>query len=147
MQIKNIAIRTLYKPISIDFDPNTRAEILVSLYKVWLQNKLKGFVFSAISLEGEVISLLDSFCKSFYFLSLNQKILKGTFWEVSFLILSFQLLRIMTQFFFRSCVGSETWLIKFTDVSTCGKFICNIFGCDTGKIGITWAKVQFSVGI
>ena len=35
LQIKNIAIITLYKLISKYFAPHTKAEVLVSFYKVW----------------------------------------------------------------------------------------------------------------
>ena len=42
----------IFKLISWEFAPNTRAEILESFYKVWPWNKLKGFVFSVIRLEG-----------------------------------------------------------------------------------------------
>ena len=96
------------------------------------------------------ISLLNRFCKSFIFLVmllLKQKILKRDFREVSFLILPFQSLGTMTQFLFKSCVGNETRLKKLTEVSNYGKFIYNIFGQDTAKIGIIRAKVQFSVWV
>ena len=48
----------------------------------------------------------------------------------------------MTQF-----VGNESRLKKLTEVSNYGKFICNIFGWDTEKIGIIRAKVQIIVRI
>ena len=51
----------------------------------------------------------------------------------------------MTQFLFKSRVGNETSLKKFTEVSNYGKFICNIFGWNTVKIGIIRAKVEVSV--
>lgn len=52
---KNMAIRTLYKPISKNFAPNTRDEILTFFYKVWPWNKLKSLdVFSVIRLKGEL---------------------------------------------------------------------------------------------
>ena len=53
----------------------------------------------------------------------------------------------MTQFLFKSRVGNETWLKKLTEVSNYGKFICNIFGWNTVKIGIIRDKIQFSVWI
>ena len=53
----------------------------------------------------------------------------------------------MTQFLFKSCVGNETWLKKLTEVSNYGKFICNISGWNTVKLGIIRAKVQFSMWI
>ena len=53
----------------------------------------------------------------------------------------------MTQFLFKSRVGNETRLKKVTEVSHCGKFICNILGWNTVKIGIIRAKVQISVWI
>ena len=59
--------------------------------------------------------------------------------------LRFQLLKIMTQFLFKSRVGNETWLKKSTEVFSYGKFICDIFGWKTVKIGIIGAKYQFSV--
>ena len=98
------------------------------------------------------ISLLECFCKSFIFLVpllLKQKILKKSFWEVLFLILHFQSLGTMTQFLFRSRVGNKTevWFNKLTEVSNYGKFLCNIFGWDTVKIGIIRVKVEFSVWI
>ena len=92
-------------------------------------------------------SLLESFCKSFFSLVpmlLKQKILKGFFWEVSFLILCFQSLEIMTHFLFKSCLGNETWLKESTEVFNYVKFICNIFGCDTVKVpaGVYLLKVN-----
>ena len=62
--------------------------------------------------------------------------LEGQFLEVSFLILCFQSLRIMTQFFFRS-----------TEIFNYGKFVSYIFGWDTVRIWIIRAKVKFSVWI
>ena len=53
----------------------------------------------------------------------------------------------MTQFLLKSRVGNETSLKKLTKVSNYGKFICNIFGWDTVKIGIVRAKVKISVWI
>ena len=53
----------------------------------------------------------------------------------------------MTQFFFKSRVGNETWLDKLTEVSNYGKFICNNLDWGTVKIGIIGTKVQFSVWI
>ena len=70
------------------------------------------------------------------------------FWELSFLILHFQSLGTMSQFLVKSRVGNEIMLKKFTEVSTnYGKFICDIFGWNTVKIGIIRAKVQESVWI
>ena len=59
--MKNIAIRTLYKLISKAFVSNTMVEILIAFYKVWPWNKLKGFVFSVIRLEGEVNIFIGNF--------------------------------------------------------------------------------------
>ena len=135
--MKNIGIRKLYKLISKDCAPYTRVEILISLYKVWPWNKLKELVFSVISLEGwSKFLYLKFFASPFIFCCLNQKILKGNFLEVSFLILCFQSLRIMTQFFFRS-----------TEIFNYGKFVSNIFGWDTVRIWIIRAKVKFSAWI
>ena len=53
----------------------------------------------------------------------------------------------MTEFLFKSRVGNETRLKQLTEVSHYGKFICNIFGWDTVKIGIIRAKVQISMWI
>ena len=95
-------------------------------------------MFSVIRLDY-VISLLERFCKSLIFpvtLLLKQKIFKRDFCEVSFLILRFQSLGTMTQFLFKSRIGSETRLKKLTEVAYYGKFICNMFGWDTVKIGI-----------
>ena len=80
---------------------------------------------------------------------LKQKILKNDFWEVFVLILHFQSLETMTQFLFRSRVGNKTeiWLNKLAEVSNYGKFLCNIFGWDTVKIGIIRVKVEFNVWI
>ena len=73
--------------------------------------------------------------------------LKRNFSEDSIIILGFQLLGTMTQFSFKSRLGNEIRLKKLTAVLNHGKFICNIFGWDTVKIGIIRAKVQFSVWI
>ena len=94
------------------------------------------------------VSLLERFCKFFIFLVTllsKQKISMRDFWEVSFLILRFQSLRIMAQFLFKSRVGNETSLNKLRKVSNYGKFIWFFFGWDTVKIGIVRAKVQDSV--
>ena len=96
------------------------------------------------------MSLLETFCKSFFFLVtllLKQKILQRDFWEVSFLILRFQSLETMTQFLSISRVGNKTWLKHFSEFCNYGKFICNIFGWNTVKMGIIRAKVQVSVWI
>ena len=61
------------------------------------------------------------------------------------LILHFQSLRTVTEFLFKSFVGKETWLKKLTEVSDYRKFICNIFGWDTVRIGIIRAKVDLRV--
>ena len=53
----------------------------------------------------------------------------------------------MTQFLFKSRVENETWLKKLTEPSNDGKFICNVFGWDTVKIGNIRAEVQFSLWI
>ena len=53
----------------------------------------------------------------------------------------------MTQFLFKPRVENETQLKKLTEVSNYGKFICSIFGCDTAKIEIIRAKVQYSVWV
>ena len=53
----------------------------------------------------------------------------------------------MTQFLFKSRVRNQTWLKKLTEVSNDAKFIFNIFGWDTVKIGIIRARVQFIVWI
>ena len=68
---------------------------------------------------------------------------RGTF--KVFLILHFQSLGTMTQFLFKSRLGNETWLKKLTEVSNYDKFICNIFGWDTVKIGIIRAKVDLRI--
>ena len=94
------------------------------------------------------ISLLGRCYNFFIFLVtllLKQKILERDFWEVFSFILHFQSLGTMTQFLFKSRVGNETSLKKLTEVSNYGKFICNMFGWDTVKIGIIRAKVQISV--
>ena len=94
-----------------------------------------------------LISLLECFCNSFIFLVpllLKQKILKADYWEV-FLILHFQSLGTLTQFLFNSHARNETWLTKLTEVSNYGKFIFNIFGWDTVKIGIIRAKVDLRI--
>ena len=65
--MKNIVIKKLYKLISKDFSPNNIAEILVSFYKVWSWNKLKGLVFSVIRLENEVNFLIGKFLQFLYF--------------------------------------------------------------------------------
>ena len=83
--------------------------------------------------------LLERFCKSFIFLVmllLKQEIFKRDFYEISFLILRFQSLGTMTQFLFKSRVGSETRFKKLKETSYYGKFICNMFSWDTAKIGI-----------
>ena len=77
--MKNTVIRTLYELISKDFGPNTRAEILVSLYKVWPQNKLKGLVFSVISLEGEVNFFIGQFLEVLLFSVVKLENLEGDF--------------------------------------------------------------------
>ena len=93
------------------------------------------------------ISLLECFCKSFIFLVpllLNQKILKRDGFFRSFFF-NFAL----------SVIGNFDPVSiqilcrkkKLTEVSNYGKFICNIFGWDTVKIGIIRDKVQFSVWI
>ena len=61
-----------------------------------------------------------------------------------FSFLHFRSLGTMTQFLFKSRVGNETWFKKLTEVSNYGKFICNISGGDTVKVGIIRAKVVFS---
>ena len=44
-------------------------------------------------------------------------------------------------------VGNESRLKKLTEASNYRKFICNIFGGDTEKIGIIRATVQIIVWI
>ena len=91
-----------------------------------------------------LISLLECFCKTFIFLVpllLKQKVLKTDYWEV-FLMLHFQSLGTLSQFLFNSHARNETWLRKLTEVSNYGKFIFDIFGWDTVKIGIIRAKVD-----
>ena len=62
-----------------------------------------------------------------------------------FLILHFQSLGTMAQFPLKSRVGNETWLKKLTEVCNYGKFICNIFGWYTVKIGFIRAKVDLKI--
>ena len=69
LQMKNIAIRILYKLISQDFAPNTRAEILESFYNVWPWNKLKGPMFSVIKLEVCVNFFIGKVFQVLYFSS------------------------------------------------------------------------------
>ena len=92
------------------------------------------------------ISLLDCFLQDCYFLSSKQKFLKGDFWKVSFLLLCFQSLWIIPEFFFISRVGNEIRLNKSPEFSKYGKFNCN-YRWDTAKTGIVRAKFQFSVWI
>ena len=145
--MKNIDIRTFYKLISKDIVPKNRTEILVSFIMFGHEINLKGLCLVLSAGRVKWISLLEIFCKSFYFLLLNQKILKGDFREVFLLNLCLQSLGIMTQFLLKSWVENETWLKKSTKASNYGKFICNIFRWDTIKIGIIRAKVQFSMWI
>ena len=72
---KNTAIRTLYKPISKDFVPNTRAGIFVSFYKVWPWNKLKELdVFIFVRLNGEVNFVIETFLQVLYFPTFNKNL-------------------------------------------------------------------------
>ena len=68
--------------------------------------------------------------------------LKEEFLRSFFANLRFQSLRTMTQF-----LGNESRLKKLTEVSNYCKFICNIFGWDTERIGIIRAKVYIIVWI
>ena len=67
--LKNIAIRTLCKPISKDFAPNTKAGILVAFFIVWPWYKLKEVnVISVIKLlKGEVKFYVEKMLEVLYF--------------------------------------------------------------------------------
>ena len=66
-QMRNTAIRTLYKLISNSFVPNTRTEVLVSFYIVWPWNKVKRLLFSIIRLDGEVNFFIGKFSQAVFF--------------------------------------------------------------------------------
>ena len=105
-------------------------------------------MFSVIRLIGAVNFFIVKFLQVLYFPSTAA--IKTENPEEEFLgsfhsNLRFQLLKIIPQFLFRSRVGNETWLKKSTEVSSYGKFIYDIFGWKTVKIGIIRAKYQFSV--
>ena len=147
--MKNIAIGTRYKQIVKTF-PNTRTEILESFYKVWPWNKLKGYVFSVNRLKS-YINFFNGMSLQVLYLSSNVALktedLEEVFFKSFFSILHFHSLGTMTQFPFKFRVGNKIWLKKLTEVSNYGKFISNIFGCDSVKIGIIRAKAHFSVWI
>ena len=85
-------------------------------------------MFSVIRLEVKVNFFIGKFLEvlfSLVLLLLKQKILKGDFWEVSFLILCFQLLGIMTRF----RVGNEIWMKKSCEVSNYGKLSAMVGYC------------------
>ena len=87
-------------------------------------------VFSVIRLEGEVNFFTGKFLQVLYFPStavVKIENLEEGFLRSIFSIFCFQSLGIMTQFFFKSRVGNETWLKKSTEVSNYGKCISNIW--------------------
>ena len=62
------SIKTLCKPISTDFAPNIKTEIMVFLHKVWPWNKLKGLgVLSVLRLKSKVDLIIGKFLEVFYF--------------------------------------------------------------------------------
>ena len=104
-------------------------------------NRVKGYMnfFNGMSLQVLYLSSTIAFK--------TEDLEEGFFKKFFFLILHFQSLGTMTEFPFKFCVGNKIWLKKLTEVSNYGKFISNIFGCDSVKIGIIRAKVHFSVWI
>ena len=61
-----LTIGTLCKPISKDFAPVIKTEIMVPFLKVWLWNKLKSFdVLSFIRFQADF--LIGKFEETFYF--------------------------------------------------------------------------------
>lgn len=51
-----VVIRTLLKPISKDFAPNMRIEIIASFHKVWPRKKLKGSAATCVAIVTEILS-------------------------------------------------------------------------------------------
>ena len=143
--MKSKAIRRLSRLISQDFAPNTRTKILES-YKVWPWNKLKGCVFNVFRVEGTWISFIVMFLQVLYLPSTT--VVKTEYLEQGFL----------RNFFFNfalSFIGnydpvslqilSKKWDLIETEVSNYDKFICNIFGWDTARIGVIRAKVDLTI--